>query len=97
MSAIFRGDDTGAFGQTWLIVNVDIPNTWIVSKAELKIGNLPVKIFETPDFPLAINLTSAQTALLKDTNVCYLALYDEEDRKLTLEGSYTFTTRKQAV
>ena len=97
MNSIFRGDDTGAFEQSWLQINVDIPLTWIVSKAELKIGDLPVMIFEYPEFPLMINLTSAQTLQLKDKNTCYLALYDENNLKQTLEGSYTFSTRRQVV
>jgi len=97
MEPIFRGDDTGAFGQTWLRINLDIPSTWTVTKAELKIGNLPVMEFDEPEFPLPVNLTSAQTARLKDNNTCYLALYDEDGLKQTLESSFTFYTRKQVV
>ena len=93
---ITRGDDTGAFGQDWLKVNVDIPATWIVSRAELRIGDLLLSM-ESPEFPMLINLTSSQTAQLKDKNACYLALYDEDGLKQTIEGTYTFSTRKQVV
>ena len=93
---IFRGDDTAAFGQNWLRINVDIPLTWIVSRAELKIGDILLTM-EAPEFPVLINLTASQTAQLKDKNACYLALYDENGLKQTIEGTYTFTTRKQVV
>ena len=93
---IIRGDDTNAFGQDWLKINVDIPQTWNVSKAEVKIGSLLLS-FEEPEFPIVINLTSSQTEQLKDSNTCYLALYDENNLKQTIEGTYTFKTRKQVV
>lgn len=93
---ITRGDDTGAFGQHWLKVNVDIPVTWVVSRAELRVGSLLLD-FEEPEFPMLVNLTSSQTAQLKDSNACYIALYDEDGLKQTIEGTYTFPTRKQVV
>lgn len=97
MNSIFRGDDTNAFGQNWLYIEVDYPSDWNISRAEFKIGDLPVMVFEEPEFPLPVNLMSSQTALLKDVNVCYLALYDENGLKQTCEGSYSFKTRKKAV
>ena len=96
MEPIFRGDDTGAFGQNWLRVNVDIPPTWIVSRAEMKIGNILLN-FESPEFPIIVNLTSAQTEQLNDSNTCYIALYDEDNLKKTIEGTYCFKTRKRVV
>ena len=94
---IFRSDDTNSFGQNWLTIEADIPEDWVVSSAEFKVGNLPVMIFEEPEFPITVNLTSAQTFLLKDVNSCYLSLYDENGLKQTCEGTFIFETRKQVT
>jgi len=97
MSKYYKGDDFNAFNQEWAEVVVDIPDNWVVSKAELKIGNLPKMTFNNPIFPLPVNLASYQTANLKDINTCYMAIYDEEGRKLTLDGSWTFIAEDEVV
>ena len=94
---IFRGDNTNSFGQDWLIIEAEIPEDWVVSMAEFKVGNLPAMMIDEPEFPLSINLSSAQTALLKDTNSCYLSLFDENGYKQTCEGTFIFETRKQVI
>lgn len=97
MVDIFRGDDTDSFDQVWGIINAEFPEEWVITGAEFKVGNLPTLWFDNPEFPLEVNLPSSQTALLKDVNTCYLSLYDDQGRKQTCEGSYTFKTRKRAV
>lgn len=97
---IFRGDSTMAFGSDWLEIDAEFPDdTWAerISMAQFKVSNLPVMTFENPVFPLTINLTSEQTALLKDVNDCYLAVFDENGYKLTCEGQLTFTSRRRVV
>ena len=93
----FKGDDFNAFGQEWALIEVDIPEDWIVTKAELKVGNLPKMTFYNPVFPFPVSLDSSQSCNLKDVNTCYLAIYDEEGRKLTLEGSWTFIAENEVV
>ena len=97
MARYFKGDDYNAFGQEWALIEADIPEDWVVSKAELKVGNLPVMTFNNPVFPFSVSLASYQTANLKDVNECYLAIYDEEGRKQTLEGSWTFIAENEVV
>lgn len=97
MAELFRGDDTNSFNQVWGVINAEFPEDWIVIGAEFKVGNLPALYFDNPEFPIEVNLSTEQTALLKDVNTCYLALYDEQGRKQTCEGSFTFKTRKRAV
>ncbi len=97
MAKYYKGDDFNAFGQEWALVEVDIPEDWIVTKAELRIGNLPKMTFNNPVFPFPVNLESYQTSNLKDINECHLAIYDEEGRKLTLEGSWTFVAENEVV
>lgn len=96
----YRGDDWNSFGATAIEIYAQFPDdTWAerVSLAEVKIGNLPVMSFESPVFPLKINLSSEQTALLKDTNECYMAVYDENGLKRTCEGQMTIPTRRRVV
>ena len=97
---IFRGDSTAAFGQDWLEIHAEFPDdTWAerITRAEFKVGPLPVMIFDNPVFPLTVNLTSEQSILLKDVNDCYLAVYDENGYKQTCEGQLTFPTRRRVV
>ena len=92
-----RGDDWNAFGQEWALIEADIPEDWVVSKAVFKVGNLAPITFENPVFPIPFSLESYQTIDLKDVTTCYLAIYDEQGRKQTLEGSWTFETEEEVV
>lgn len=94
---IYRGDDTNSFGQEWVRIEADIPSDWVVTLAEFKVGNLPSIPFDYPVFPLYVSLNASQTAELKDENSCYLAIYDEDGLKQTLEGTWRFTTKKRVV
>lgn len=93
----YRGDDWDAFGQEWVEIRLDVPANWTISKAEFKVGNLPVMTFINPQFPKVVSLDASQTQNLKDINVCYLAIYDELGRKQTLDGSWTFETKAERV
>ena len=97
MGNYFKGDDFDAFGQEWALIELDLPEDWIVSRAEFKVGNLPVLVFNDPIFPIPVNLESYQTSNLKDVNTCYLAIYDEEGRKQTLDSSWTFVAEDEVV
>lgn len=97
---IFMGDDTNSFSQDFILIEAEFPDdTWAerVTRADFKCGNLPVMTFENPVFPITVNLSSAQTALLKNINNCYLAVYDENGLKQTCEGQLTFMARKRVV
>lgn len=97
MAKYFKGDDFDAFDQEWALVEADIPEDWVVTKAELKIGILPTLVFKNPEFPFSVTLNHLQTSELKDVSTCYMAIYDEKGRKQTLEGSWTFTTENEVV
>ena len=97
MTTYYRGDDWNSFGQEWVKIQVNIPSDWVVSKAELKVGDLPVMTFTEPEFPIYVSLNSSQTKNLKDVNTCYLAIYDEYGRKQTLNNSWTFITESEKV
>lgn len=95
--SIFKGDDTGAFGGNFLTVNANIPTGYNISKAEIKIGILEPVVVNNPVFPLRINLTSEQTALLMNKNNIYMAVYDDLGRKATCKGVISFNAKEQVV
>ena len=97
MTRYYKGDDFDAFGQEWAEIDFDCPEGWVVSKAEIKIGNLPSLTFPDPIFPLFLNLSATQTAVLKDTNRVTMAVYDDRGRKQTCEGSWTFVVEDEVV
>lgn len=97
MAFIFQGDDTGAFNNTFLTIRANIPEGFIVSKAKVKIGDLPIMTFDNPEFPIRINLTSAQTRQLKTQNECYMAIYDSVGRKKTCNGTIKFVAKDEVI
>lgn len=97
MRKYYKGDDFNSFDQEWALIEVDIPEEWEVLKAEFKVGVLPTMTFDNPEFPLLVSLDASQTIQLKDINNCYLAIFDKENRKQTLEGSWTFEAENEVV
>ena len=93
---IFKGDDTNAFGNNFITIGLISNITETISKAVFQCGDIKITV-TAPTFPLNINLTAAQTKLLDKTNVCYLAVYDENNRKLTCEGQLSFNAKEEAV
>lgn len=91
-----RGDDTQAFGGSFLLINLTNETGHNISKAVWKCGAV-CKTFVNPVFPLEINLTSAETKKLDSNNVCYLAVWDEEGRKKTCTGQLKFNTDPEIV
>lgn len=72
---IRKGDDTDAFGFAWLTVNLENPQGFEITKAEIRIGTIK-KIFNNPVFPLSISLNRLETEKLNEQNMCYMAIYD---------------------
>lgn len=91
-----RGDDTNAFGQDeFLRINFTIPEGQTCNKAVLICGELKLEFVE-PVSPIRIDLTSEQTAILKDNNCCDLILYDGLNRKQTIPCIAEFKTEEGA-
>lgn len=95
-NAIFKGDDSGAFGNNFITINLDNPLGYTISKAIFVCGCIQ-KPFENPVFPLRINLTSQETTKLRSSNVCYLVVYDSEGRQKTCQGSLTFNAQNGVI
>lgn len=95
---IYQGDNTAAFGGSFLTINVSTESEVMptITKAELKIGYIS-KTFENPAFPLTVDLTEEETIKLQAVNTAYLAVWDNEDRKKTCQGKITFKTEPRRV
>lgn len=93
---LYQGDNTQAFGGTFLTINLTSETPVTISKAVLKIGCLE-KIFENPVFPLVVNFDESETSKLQVNNTAYLAVWDEQGRKLTCEGKLAFSTNPRRV
>lgn len=94
--SIYRGDDTDAFDQEFIVINAVIPEGWVVSKAEWRAGTI-LKVFTDPVFPIKINLDKTESKKLQNINVCYLAVYDAQGRKQTCQGSLKFISKAEVV
>ena len=95
--AIHIGDDTDAFGFDFLTINLENASEYIITKAEVRIG--PVKkIFNNPVFPLHVSLNKQETDQLNEyKNSCYMAIYDQNNRKYTCEGTLSFKASPKVV
>lgn len=93
---IFKSDDTGAFGNSFITINLDNPNEYIVSRVIFVCGCIK-KTFDNPTFPIVVNLTSEETSRLKTTNVCYLVAYDSEGRQKTCKGTFKFNAQNGVI
>ena len=92
-----KGDDTNAFDFGFLTVELNNPEGYTITKAEIRIGVL-TKTIENPDFPLDISLTREETSMLSECgNQCYMAIYDDQDRKYTCEGTLSFKASPKVV
>lgn len=88
-NSIYMGDNTAAFGNNFITINLENPQEYPISKAIFVCGCLK-KTFNNPQFPLVINFTSEETAGFRNANTCYLVVFDEQGRQKTCKGSLTF-------
>lgn len=94
---IRKGDDTNAFDFGFLTVNLKDAEQYTIYKAEIRIGIL-TKTIENPQFPLEISLNKEETMKLSTCgNDCFMAIYDEQGRKITCEGTLSFRASPKVV
>lgn len=89
MATYHQGDNTGAFGNTFIKIFLKNPDEVVISKVVFTVGCIN-KEFENPEFPLFVNFNSRETASMPYENTGYLVAYDSEGRPLTCKGSVTF-------
>lgn len=94
---IRQGDDTDAFGSKFLKIVLKDAENYTITKAEVRIGVL-IKTFDNPVFPLEISLNREETSMLSTCgNDCYMAIYDTENKKKTLNGTLRFNVSPKVV
>lgn len=96
METIFKGDDTGAFGNNFITINLNNPLSYPISKA-IFVCKCIKKEFKNPVFPLVINFSSKETSALQSSNICYLVVYDSEGRQKTCKGTLTFGAQNGVI
>lgn len=93
---LYRGDDTNAFGKEFLTIELENEKEFIVTKAEFQCGTL-LRVLENPVFPIQIALDRAETKQLRNENLCYLRVYDENGLRETCEGTLVIETQKEVI
>lgn len=95
----YKGDDTGAYGNNFITINLKNPLNYEVSKAQFVVnGGCPyVPPVENPVFPMVINFTSEQTQQMRATNVGNLVTWDSQGRQKTCKGSITWDFKNGVI
>lgn len=98
LNSYYKGDDFGSFGGKGIIINVvNIPDNITITKAELRVGPIVEIYDQQPIFPIEWTPDKETTELLDYANECYLAVYDDEGRKRTCIGHFTFIVKDKVV
>lgn len=93
---IYKSDDTAAFGNNFITINLENPLGYTISKAIFVCGCVQ-KTFENPVFPIVINFTSEETEHFRSSNICYLVVFDEFNRQKTCKGTLTFNAKNGVI
>lgn len=95
-TTIYKGDDTGAFGQNFIKIDITGVEGYIISKCIFQCGPIQ-KVYTRPQFPIYINFTSVESKRLNQLSECYLQLFDEKGLRQTCKGTLTFTAQPQVI
>ena len=96
MTAIYKGDDTSAFGQHFIKIDVNNPAGYIISKCIFQCGPIQ-KVFTRPQFPIYVDFSHVESERLYQASECYLQIFDEQGRRQTCKGTLTFTAQPKVV
>ena len=96
MQPIFKSDDTGAFDNSFITIELENPLGYTISKAMFVCGCFRKEI-NNPQFPIVINFTSDETKKFNFKNTCYLVVWDEQGRQKTCTGSLTFEAQNGVI
>lgn len=106
-NAIFKGDDTNAFGNHFITITVKNPLRYPISKIEFitndGMSGIPVKPFtdvnnfQVENITLTVDYSSEETAKLNATNTGNLVVYDMSGKQSTCQQSLTFYAKNGVI
>lgn len=102
--AIFKGDNTAAFGGNFLTIKVLNPDLYKISKLVFVVnGGIIIKgftdesMFQREETYLTVNFNSSETSKLSATNVGNLVAYDENGLPQTCIQTVQFTAQNGVI
>lgn len=106
-NAVFKTDDTGAFGNSFITITVKNPSLYPISKI-LAVTNsgcciankefTAVDNFQREEITLTVNYTSAESSKLNQgANTLNLVVYDEQGRQKTCPQTFTFYAQNGVI
>lgn len=106
-NAVYKTDDTGAFGNSFITITVKNPNLYPISKilavtnSGTCIENKPFTSadnFQREEIELVVNYSSQETAKLNQgANTLNLVAYDEQGRQKTCPQTLTFYAQNGVI
>lgn len=101
---IFKGDNTAAFGGTFLTIKVSNPDLYPISKIIFVVNGGSIKkeftdenMFQTAETILTVNFSSKETSILYPNNVGNLVVYDEYGRQETCKEYVKFNAQTGVI
>lgn len=102
--AIFKGDDTAAFGGTFLTIKVSNPELYPISKILFVVNGGAIKkeftdadMFQVEETILTVNFDSKETAILQPNNIGNLVVYDEYGKQETCKEYVQFQAQTGVI
>lgn len=103
-NAIFKTDDTGAFGHHYITINIHNSQQVAISKIIFSVNGGIIKKeftdashFTDENIELIVNFSSDETAKLSAVNVGNLLVYDMDNRQMTCRQFLTFNANNGVI
>ena len=93
---MYKGDDTGAFDQTFIRIDIKNPTDAKITKVIFQCGPIQ-KVYTNPTFPIKVNFNHNESSRLYQDSVCYLQVFDSKGRRQTCEGTLNFTAKAKVI
>ena len=103
---VYKGDDTGAFGNQFITITVKNPDLYPISKIEIITNSsccIPIKTFTDADnfqretITLTVNYSSDESAKFNSTNTVKLVAYDMQGLQKTCPQTLTFYAQNGVI
>jgi hypothetical protein len=95
-TTIYKGDDTNAFGQNFIKIDLVGSEGYTISKCIFQCGPIQ-KVYIKPQFPIYVNFSKMESKRLNQLSECYLQVFDEKGLRQTCKGTLTFIAQPQVV